>query len=143
MKLQTRDFGEVEIDKRDIVDFVQPIYGFEEYKKFVFLYQEEISKHFIWLQSTEEPELCFILVDPGLITEQYQPQIPSDAAEALGDDSYMCWLLTSIREPFEESTVNLKSPIVINPAKHTAVQIILEEDFPIRYPLFQKEEQPC
>lgn len=143
MKLKTRDFGEIEIDEKDIVKFVQPIFGFEGYKNFVFLYQEDISKHFIWLQSTEDQDLCFILVDPGLITEQYQPQITPDIVKALGDDSYMCWLMTSIREPFEESTVNLRSPIIINPNQHTAIQIILDQDLPIRYPLFQKEEKTC
>ena len=52
----------------------------------------------------------------------------------------MCWLMASIREPFSESTVNLKSPIVVNPQRHLAAQFILEEDFPIRYPLFREEK---
>ena len=50
MKLQTRDLGEIEISEQDIVTFTGPIFGFEQYRRFVFLYEEEISEHFIWLQ---------------------------------------------------------------------------------------------
>lgn len=48
MKLSTRDFGIVEVDESEIVTFTGPIFGFESYRKFVFLYQEDISEHFIW-----------------------------------------------------------------------------------------------
>ncbi len=107
MKLFTRDLGEIEIDEKDIVTFTGPIFGFEKYRRFVFLYQEEIVENFIWLQSVEEPELCFILVQPDLITDHYQPQLPKEAKTLLGDGDWMCWLIVSLREPFQDSTVNL------------------------------------
>ena len=143
MKLETRDFGEVEIDENEMITFAGPIFGFEKYRKFVFLYQENVSEHFIWLQSMEDPELCFILVNPHTITEHYDPKLTEEAVALLGDGDYMCWLMASIREPFETSTVNLKSPIVVNPELHQAAQLILEENLPIRYPLFRKEEKSC
>lgn len=143
MKLQTRDFGEIEIDEKEIVTFESPIYGFEEYRHFAFLFQETISEHFIWLQSVEDPAVCFILVDSHLILDQYAPKLPDDAAQILGEGTYMCWLMASIRDPFENSTVNLKSPIVVNPERHLGAQFILEENFPIRYPLFRKEDGKC
>lgn len=143
MKLKTRDFGEVEIDEHEIIDFTGPIYGFEQYRRFAFLYQEEVSREFIWLQSVEEPELCFILVQPHTVSEQYAPRLPQETVKLLGDGDYMCWLMTSIREPFNRSTVNLKSPIVVNPQLHRAAQVILEEDLPIRHPLFREEGQSC
>ena len=113
MKLFTRDLGEIEIDEKDIVTFTGPIFGFEKYRRC--LYQEEIVENFIWLQSVEEPELCFILVQPDLITDHYQPQLPKEAKTLLGDGDWMCWLIVSLREPFQDSTVNLRSPIVGNP----------------------------
>lgn len=139
MKLHTRDFGEIEVDEKDIVTFASPIYGFDQYSRFAFLYQEEVSEHFIWLQSVDEPGLCFLLIQPELVSEEYRPALPENTAELLGDGDYMCWLIASIYEPFQKSTVNLKSPIVVNPKRHLAAQFILEEDFPIRYPLFREE----
>ena len=142
MKLKTRDFGEIEIKESDIITFAGPIFGFEEYRRFAFLYQEDVSEVFVWLQSVEDPQLCFILVQPGHVLGQYSPQTPSETEELLGEGEYMCWLLTSLREPPEESTVNLKSPLVVNPASHKAAQLLLEGELPIRHPLFRKKEEP-
>ena len=143
MKLFTRDLGEIEIDEKDIVPFTGPIFGFEKYRRFVFLYQEEIVENFIWLQSVEEPELCFILVQPDLITDHYQPQLPKEAKTLLGDGDWMCWLIVSLREPFQDSTVNLRSPIVVNPELRQAAQFVLEGNLPIRHPLVREGEKKC
>ena len=143
MKLLTRDLGELEIDERDIVTFAGPIFGFEKYRRFVFLYQEDLSEHFIWLQSVEEPELCFILVQPDLITDQYRPELPPEAKELLGEGDYMCWLMASLREPFTDSTVNLRSPIVVNPELHQAAQFVLDGSLPIRHPLVREGGAQC
>jgi len=143
VKLQTRDLGEVEIDEKDIVTFTGPIFGFEQYRRFVFLYEKELSEHFIWLQSVEEPGLCFILVQPDLITDDYRPQLPREAKELLGEGDYMCWLVTAIREPIQKSTVNLRSPIVVNPELHQAAQFVLEGNLPIRHPLLREEAGKC
>ena len=143
MKLFTRDLGEIEFDEKDIVTFTGPIFGFEKYRRFVFLYQEEIVENFIWLQSVEEPELCFILVQPDLITDHYQPQLPKEAKTLLGDGDWMCWLIVSLREPFQDSTVNLRSPIVVNPELRQAAQFVLEGNLPIRHPLVREGEKKC
>ena len=143
MKLFTRDLGEIEIDEKDIVTFTGPIFGFEKSRRFVFLYQEEIVENFIWLQSVEEPELCFILVQPDLITDHYQPQLPKEAKTLLGDGDWMCWLIVSLREPFQDSTVNLRSPIVVNPELRQAAQFVLEGNLPIRHPLVREGEKKC
>lgn len=141
MLIQTRDFGEVTISPEDIIEFVQPLYGFENLHRFVFLYEQSISDHFIWMQSVEERNICFILVDPAVVVGDYSPSLPDVVCEKLGDEDYMCWLIVVVAEQFEKSTVNLKSPIVVNPEKRLAIQVILEEDFPIRHPLVQHIEE--
>ena len=143
MKLLTRDLGELEIDEKDIVTFTGPIFGFEKYRRFVFLYQEDLSEHFIWLQSVDEPQLCFILVQPDLITDHYTPELPPEAKTLLGDGDYMCWLIVSLREPFTDSTVNLRSPIVVNPELRQAAQFVLEGALPIRHPLVREGGAQC
>ena len=143
MKLLTRDLGELEIDEKDIVTFTGPIFGFEKYRRFVFLYEKDLSEHFIWLQSVEEPELCFILVQPDLITDDYRPDLPPEAKSLLGEGDYMCWLIVSLREPFQDSTVNLRSPIVVNPEERKAAQFVLEGNLPIRHPLVREGAERC
>ena len=91
----------------------------------------------------EEPGLCFILVQPDLITDHYQPQLPKEAASLLGEGDYMCWLIVSLREPFADSTVNLRSPIVVNPELRQAAQFVLDGGLPIRHPLIREGGAQC
>lgn len=138
MKLFTRDFGEVEVADADVITFVQPIFGFEKLSKFVILYDRSNS-HFVWLQSVQERDICFILTDPAVVDASYKPALPSAAKKQLGKGEYMLWLVTVIAGKFEKSTVNLKGPIAINPATKRAMQVILEDDLPIRCPLVKNK----
>lgn len=140
MKIHTRDFGEVEVAEEDIVTFVQPIYGFETLSKYVFLYDQNNS-HIVWLQSTEEQDICFILADPAIVDPGYQPNLPKSVENQLGEGGLMLWLVTVIAAEFLESTVNMKSPIAVNPATNKAMQLILEEDLPIRCPLLKNRRE--
>lgn len=134
MKIQSRDFGAVEIDASDIVTFVQPIFGFENYTRFVFLHDQDNS-HIAWLQSLEDENLCFIVVDPEVVVDTYHPELPAETAALLGGEDCMLWLIMVVAQKFSESTVNLKSPIVLNPASRQAAQVLLEQNLPIRYSL--------
>lgn len=143
MELLTRDFGRLTVAEDQVVHFTGPILGFEEYREFVFLCQQGQEGGFTWLQSTQEPGLCFLLVPPELVEQDYRPTLPAGTAELLGEGAYAYWLLASIRQPLERSTVNLKSPIVYNATQRTAAQVVLEGRLPIRRPLFQKGASTC
>ena len=51
MIIKTRDFGEIEIDEKEIVTFKCPILGFDDFKEFIVLIDESIGENFAWLQS--------------------------------------------------------------------------------------------
>lgn len=139
MVIKTRDFGEMEIEEASIVRFVGPIFGFEEYRDFVFLQHEEINPHFVWLQSVEEPMVCFIVANPQDILPDYAPDLSGRDAGLLGEGEYLYWALTVIRDPYYDSTINLKSPIVVNLKNGRAAQVILEGAYSIRHPLVSEK----
>lgn len=139
MNIQTRDFGEIEITENDIITFDEKIYGFEEYSNFVMLYDDEFNGEYVWLQSTEEPGLCFIMANPVLVSD-YKPNYQKEAEKFLGKGNLEHWLMMVVKEDIKESTVNLKSPVIINPDNHKAMQLILEETYPVKYYLFQDEK---
>lgn len=140
MKIETRDFGTLELSEDAIVTFRQPIFGFEEYLQFVMIFDQEIGQEFVWLQSVQEKNLCFVMYDPTRLGEKYCPVLPDSIDTILnGNGEYECWVLASIGQKFSETTVNLKSPIVICEETHTAAQIVLEQSYPIRFPLFGEE----
>lgn len=140
MTIRTRDFGEMEIAENDIIRFKQQIYGFDDYTNFVILYDDNIGDGFAWLQSTQEPALCFLMARPSAAIGEYCPELPAEAAALLGEGDYEYWLITVVPEDINNSTVNLKSPVVLNMSEHCAVQVILEENYPMRYRLFDKQE---
>lgn len=144
MNIQTRDFGEVEITENDIITFDEKIFGFEDYSDFIMLYDDEFNCEYVWLQSVEEPELCFIMANPALVAD-YKPDFRSYAEKTLGKGNFEYWVMMVVNEDIKNSTVNLKSPVIINLDNHNAMQLILEEDYPVKYYLFQqkKEEKQC
>ncbi len=139
MKCMTRDFGEIEITENEIITFIQPPFGFEDYKKYTFIYDNQIGNHIVWLQSTEEPAVCFILFDPSPLADFYKPEIPKQTEDLLGEGELLCWTIGVIPKNPKEATVNLKSPIIVNMEKNCGVQVILEQDYPIRFPLVKGE----
>lgn len=133
MIIKTRDFGDLTIQENDIINFTQPILGFEEYRKFIFLTNEEDENHcFAWLQSVDEKNICFVLTNPIVLNEEYKPKFPKLVEKELGEGEKFTWLLTVINSNIAKSTVNLKSPIVLNPTTNKGLQIVLEQKFPIR-----------
>ena len=140
MKYKTRDFGELEIKEESTVVFEQPIFGFEDYKKYSFIYDSEIGENIVWLQSLDDPNLCFILVDPSEFSDIYKPELPEDIETLLGEGEYICWVILSPNDDIAKATVNLKSPIIINESSLKAAQIILEQDYPVRFPIANEED---
>lgn len=139
MTIETRDFGSIEISEEGILTFRLPILGFEKEEQFVILYDDEVGDSLAWLQSVNSRDVCFIIIDPSLLLEAYAPAITPAVLETLGSGSaqqdivFRC--LVVIPKQAGDATVNLKSPLVINPAKKLAAQVILDEDYPIRAPL--------
>jgi flagellar assembly factor FliW len=140
MIIKTRDFGEIEIDEKEIVTFKCPILGFDDFKEFIVLIDESIGENFAWLQSTEESELYFTLANPKLIGDDYKPHINDDYMNAVGGNYDEMWLIAVISEKVSDSKVNLKSPIIINTKEKLGAQAISESPLPIRYQLFAGKE---
>lgn len=140
MEILTRDFGTIAVDEKDIIEFVQPIFGFEDIKRYVLICDDEIGSQFAWLQSVEESEICFILADPDLIDSKYKETIPEYATQILGEGACECWVIACIPDNFSDATVNLKSPIFIHTNSRTAAQVVLEQNYPIRCPMSDRKK---
>ena len=129
MKWKNRQFGELEFTEDLILTFPEGIIGFEECRRFV-LINDEDSQPFRWLVSIEDESLSFPLLNPKIILPAY------DAGKWHNDRSTVLVVATLGKEP-EDSTVNLRSPIVIANGEMTAKQVILEDErYDFRHPLF-------
>lgn len=143
MRIQTRNFGEIEINPQEIIEFRQPIYGFEHLTSYVVLSDDEVGAAFTWLQSTQDKDVCFVLVDPSIVPNKYHPVLTNAVRQLLElgeNDQTILRTIAVIPASFQDATVNLKSPVIINPSVRCAAQVILEEDYPIRAPLISVEK---
>jgi len=143
MKITTKEFGDIQIKNDDIIKFTRSIFGFEGSDSYVIL-NDLPDDDIMYLQSIENPDLHFVIVDPYAILPNYHPELSDDDILALNTNKdeiinlkYM--LIAVITEELENSIVNLKNPIVINPNTRHAIQAVLQnQDYPLRYPLFIK-----
>ena len=68
MELESSD-GKIEVDEADMIMFPQGILGFEEYKRYTVVNQEDSM--FAFLQSLDEPDLAFVVMYPELVDQSY------------------------------------------------------------------------
>jgi flagellar assembly factor FliW len=128
MKWKNVQFGEFEYNPEHVLEFADGLIGFEAYRKYI-LINDEDSQPFVWLVSLEDPELSFPLIDPMSVLNSY-------ICEPAKQDTTVL-VIASLRENIEQSTVNLRSPLVIENQTQKGRQIILENNvYPFHQPLF-------
>jgi len=130
MKINTKFFGELEIEESGVVEFVKPILAFEDKKKYVLLDGMD-DLVFTFLQSIEDPELCFLTVPPALIINEYDIELGDEIVKSLELESpsdVLLYNIVSVPENVNDMTANLKAPIIINMKNKKAAQEVLTDD---------------
>lgn len=141
MKFNTVRFGEIDIDKNRIFEFVLPIIGFDTQKKFVIL---EPGKEtlFKWLQSVDDPTLAFPIISVSTLNIDYSIDLPDnivDMLEVTSVESLLVMNITSIpQDNPKATTINLLAPLIFNIDTQKAGQIVLSgSGYDISYPMFK------
>lgn len=146
MKIETKHFGEVEISEDKILVFEKGLFGFEDYTKFIIIYDnnEEESNIFCWLQSIEEESLSLPVVNPMLFYPSYSPEVSDEAVKALGEIEEQVlelYAVVVIPDDITKMSINLKAPIIINNKTKKCAQLIAEGDtYGIRHNLYEQFE---
>jgi len=128
--IQTKHFGEMEIPEDQVVNFPQGILAFEEYRNYVLVAKGE-QPVFHWLQSLEDPNIAFAVMDPRDILPGYQPAVMKADVEALfgENDDFSVWcILTIPKNKPEEMTINLQGPLLISRQKRVGGQFISNDE---------------
>lgn len=143
---ETLQFGRLEIRDEDEVFMAEGLLGFSHCKRFVIL-EDPAQAPFQWLQSLDNTDLSFVLVDPLLLKADYQIQVPKEEVRELeleDPKDARVFVIVVVPQDVQQVTANLKGPVVINPKNRRAKQVILmDEQYPTRYPFLvemQKEE---
>ncbi len=143
MIVETRDFGKTEVKDEDILSFPDGVYAFDEAKHFALIAPKE-NEYPMWLQCTDCLKPCFIVFDPKLFCSDYEITLNEGEKTLLKiNDSTALQVLciANVPEDFRDTTVNMKSPIVINTENKLGMQVILPHNYPYRQPIYKKSEQ--
>ena len=142
MKAVTRAFGTIEIADDKIITMEKGMIGFPNLTHFALIFDEDKKeKEFkiMWLQSMDDGDVAFPVADPIQVKEDYQPMVNEEIIAPLGEMTQEnTYILVTVTVPkkVEDFSVNLKAPIVINMNSHKGAQIITEDDFPVKYKVY-------
>lgn len=132
MKFYNRQFGELEIEDQHILRFPEGLIGFEDHRSFL-LIRDEDTEPLRWLVSLDDADVCFPLLDPQLLKPEYRTYLSIPDHEDV-------YAVTTLLPAITDSTVNLRSPVVIDPITKTGRQIVLDnESLSFEYPLLVSE----
>lgn len=134
--VETR-FGVFEADLRDLVTFPDGLPGFETCRRFVILSSIEMAP-IQCLHAVDGAPASFLAIDPRLVLPSYRSVLSQADKLRLGitDESALLWLALLTVADDNSGTVNLRAPIVINPARMTGFQVMPHNSlYPLRYPL--------
>ncbi len=127
MKWYSRQFGEIEYEETHEFTFPDGIIGFEQLRRFLVI-DDEDAQPFRWLVSLEDSSLNFPLIPAAFIEADYGSDLPGEAT---------VFVVAMLGEPIEESTVNMRAPILVDPSTRSGRQVVLEgEGYAIQHPLF-------
>jgi flagellar assembly factor FliW len=127
----TNDFG------RNL-EFVEPIPGFPDERDFTLSAIDPDGVLFA-MRSLRTPALRFIVMPPEGFFPGYLPEV-SDAdvtALELGPEAELqIMVIVTVSDGIGDATANLLAPIVLDPERGRAIQLILgDSDLPLRAPL--------
>ena len=125
MIIHTTRFGDIDCPEDKILKIPSGIIGFPASTRYLIL-DHDRDVPFKWMQSLDQGELAFVIMDPVWFKPDYRVTIAVDEIGELGRVN-------------EDDLVNLRGPVVVNAGTRTAKQLILRDEYPTRAPVLQEE----
>ncbi len=145
MKIDTTRFGLLEVDEATLLTVPEGIIGFPESTRYVIL-DSSRQPAFKWLQSVQEPHLAFVIVEPAVVKHDYRFAVGIEELTEIGaegPEDLTVFIILTVPSPDPASiTANLRGPVIVNARTRVAKQVVLHQEFPTRYPIFNGSSPP-
>lgn len=146
MRIENTKLGDIEIDDARIVTLPEGILGFSDARRYVVLDIRKGSS-LKWLLCVDRPELALVVTDPYAWFPDYRMSLADSDAAAIAfrdeDDMSVMAIVTLRGRRREDTTLNLRAPVVVNLRTLLGRQVVLpEERWGIRVPLPVKTPSP-
>ncbi len=142
MQFNTKNFGNIEIDEKNIISFESPLSGFPKSSKYTIISQDD-DQLFFWLQSLDESDVCLCMMDIFKVMPEYNPEVAEFKLMALSDgnvnlEEIKTYNIVVIPDDIKNMTANLLAPIIINNQTNKGAQIITNNDNELSFKIFDK-----
>lgn len=143
MLIESKYFGQIDLNEEKIIYFDHGIMGFENYKRYTILYdiEEGNNPNISWLQSVDEPGIALPVINPLYVKADYDPIVEDELLKPLGeitDENLVILLSITVPSDITAMTANLKAPFIINSDTRKGNQIIVENgDYEVKYNIYE------
>ncbi len=127
MKYQTNRFGKIGFEEKDILFLPKGILGFSQLSKYVIIEKSEYDP-FKWIQSVEDPDVAFVIVDPTLFFPNYKLEVNEKELEELNFKQMkelLTYVIVTVPPDSSQMSADLLGPLVINSKKRIAKQVVM------------------
>lgn len=127
MLIQTRAFGEVEIDDAKVMKFVGPMLGFEGADRYVLMDLNPTSPLKV-LQLAANPDVCFLVTDPALFFPEYKVNLTAAQVADIGltdPAEAAVMVVVTVADGGSRVTANLLGPVLVNAKTLVGKQVVL------------------
>lgn len=131
MILETKHFGRIEVGEEKIIEFPHGLVAFEDMKRYVLIDDNDGDIPLSWLQSLENPDLAFVVMNPFYIIKDYEFEIPPADKEELeieSSEDVAVFTIVVVPQEIAKMTTNLAAPLVINAKARKGKQIVLQNN---------------
>jgi flagellar assembly factor FliW len=150
MIIATKHFGTLEVAEDKVLTFPQGLFAFEDKKHYVLLENQGVGNPLWWLQSLDDSDLAFVLINPFLFKPDYEFELSAEDVEDLGlanPQEAAVFCLVVIPQEVKKMTANLLAPLVINAQLKKGKQIVLlQKNYTTKHLILeemQKAKQKC
>jgi flagellar assembly factor FliW len=141
MEIQGTRFGTLTFEREDVITIEEGLLGFPLSRRFLLFPYGEGSA-FFWLQSVDEPDIAFIVINPFDFFTDLEFVIQDEDSASLGlerDEDVEVFTLVTIPEGRpEEMRTNLAGPVVVNVRNRLGKQVLMRKFSP-RQPLIPED----
>ena len=127
MKFVTTRFGEIEFKETEVILFPKGVLGFSQLTRYVVLKREEFAP-FKWLQSIEDSNVAFVIMDPQKFFPNFKLEINEIELEELNytnSGDLVTYVIVTVPQDVSLASADLLGPLVINSKKRLAKQAVM------------------
>lgn len=141
MVVKTGRFGQLTVGEDEKIIIPQGLLGFPDLKQFC-LVDPGDDTLILWLQSIEQPEVAFPVLEPKIFKSDYAARLSAAELRELKLENVnqsAVFAVLTIPGDVTQMTANLKAPLVINLKAQLARQVVLQEnEYVLKQPMFKE-----